>query len=70
MPGLTKFRGSEIATAIVNAVEALPAEAEIVTLSAGENMPIRCAFTVIEEDAGLIPEFAWDGARWNEIGYL
>jgi hypothetical protein len=67
---LNKFRGYEIATEIVKAVEALPKEAEIVLFKAGENMPITCAFTVIAEDGGPIPESAWNGERWHEIGYL
>jgi len=69
-PTLTLFRGREIATAIVNAVEAIPAEYEIVTFSAGENMPIRCAFVTEDDDGGFIPEFAWNGEAWEMIGYL
>ena len=67
---LRKFMGREIATAIVDAVEAIPEDCQIVTMSAGENMPIRCAFAADDADDGFIPEYAWTGVKWDEIGYL
>ena len=77
MDTLTRFIGSEIATAIVAAVEALPRTTEIVTFKAGENMPITAGLVFHEgmsndenELLGWIPEFAWNGEKWEEIGYL
>lgn len=69
---LPTFLGKAIGPALIEAIEAIPADSEIVTLSAGENMPIKCAF--VREDygeyAGLIPEYAWNGEKWEEIGFL
>jgi len=67
---LRKFMGGEIATAIIEAIEAIPADCEIVTLHAGENMAIRCAFIAKGDEGGYVPEYAWDGVKWNDIGYL
>jgi hypothetical protein len=69
-PTVRKFIGSEIASAIVNAVEALDRDEQIVTFSAGENMPITAGIHREDEGIDQIPEFAWDGEHWNEIGYL
>jgi hypothetical protein len=70
MDALPKFLGREISTAIVEATEAIPSDCEIVTFKAGENMPITCAFVAMGDDLGIIPEYAWDGTKWNEIGQL
>ena len=70
---LRRFTGREIGPAIVACIEALPADAEIVEFKAGENMPITVAHTndaYYESNAGLIPEYAWDGETLREIGYL
>jgi len=70
---LPTFLGKAINPALVEAIEAIPAHCVIVTLSAGENMPIKCAFTPEYEDgdyAGLIPEYVWNGEAWIEIGFL
>lgn len=73
MTTLPTFLGKAINPALVEAIEAIPADCEIVTLSAGENMPIKCAFAREldpDEYAGLIPEYVWDGEAWIEIGFL
>jgi hypothetical protein len=67
---LPTFSGRTIATEIIKAVEAIPEGCEIVTLSAGENMLIRCAYLADDNGDGWIPEYAWDGQSWREIGYL
>lgn len=71
---LRHFCGKEIAPAILSAIEGLPEDAQIVELKAGENMPITCAFIVHDEahdfNGHPIPEYAWDGRAWREIGFL
>lgn len=67
------WTGRSIAHEIVKAVEAISDDNEIVTFKAGENMPITCAFvddTFYNNSGGMIPEYAWDGEKWREIGYL
>lgn len=69
---LKKFMGSEIAGELIAAIDAIPRNCNIVTLKAGENMPITCAFVSDEwyVQDGFIPEYAWNGLTWDEIGAL
>lgn len=71
-PTLRLFTGREIAAAIVQAVEAIPADCEVVTFKAGENMPITSCFCVEGSDETILgfPEYAWDGEGWRNIGHL
>ena len=66
---LRKFAGREIGPAIVEAIEAVRRDQEIVTFKAGENMPITAGLATDEND-GFIPEYAWTGEKWEEIGDL
>ena len=71
-PPLPTFMGREIKTQLVAAIEAIPEDDQIVTLKAGENMLITCAFVSDKhyEESGYIPEYAWDGEKWRWIGML
>ena len=76
-PSIRKFLGNEIHIEIARSIEALlPGDVSIVTFSAGENMPIKCAFVTEDyyspntENNGNIPEYAWNGQTWDEIGVL
>jgi hypothetical protein len=67
------FTGSETAAHLQMALAALPAGAEIVTVSAGENMPILIAW--VPEDGyseltGYIDEYAWNGSGFDHYGFL
>ena len=71
---LRKWTGAEVGPEIINAIERIPRDSEIVEFKAGDNMPITCAFvgpTFHEGGNGsYIPEYAWDGLKWVEIGFL
>jgi hypothetical protein len=68
---LPKFRGAEIRTEIIKAMETIPEAREIVTMSAGENMPITVSLApqeiTVTDD---IIEYAWTGDGFVEIGVL
>jgi len=67
------FDGRGIARAIIDAVEALPDDAEIVEFKAGENMQITCSFVTEDNelgDSGMYPLMAWTGETWEQIGWL
>jgi len=69
LPGLRRFTGSEIAPAIIAAIEALPEHVEIVEFGTGENMPI-VLLTALPPDESTHPDFqhySWDGERWIEV---
>jgi hypothetical protein len=66
-----KFRGSEVATQVAAAMEAIPEGREIVTMSAGENMIVRLALAPQEISVtDEIIEYAWTGDGFVEIGVL
>jgi hypothetical protein len=67
---LTLFRGAEIATEVAKAVQAIPAGNTIVEMKAGENMPITICYAPYDEWDGDFPEYAWDGEKFRNIGYL
>lgn len=67
---LTKFRGAEIQTEIVKAIEAIPAAREIVTFKAAENSPITAVLA--PQDVAVTDwfiEYSWNGEQWLEVGY-
>lgn len=68
MPELRRFLNSEIAPAIVAAVEAIPSGFEIVEFKAGENMPITATFAPeevgLEEVADPFTDHSWNGEQW------
>jgi len=67
---LPHFMGSDIKYQIEGAVDNLPKGYDIVTFSAGENMPIIAGMANDDVDTFSIPEFGWDGETWIEIGFL
>lgn len=65
------FSGSEILRALQDALDALEPEAEITEFHAGENMQITFISPCTMDD-GVVVGFntsAWDGEKWEVIGW-